>query len=182
MKQPQFNTEIADARGNLHRYVCTAFSYTAGLALKLELLEILAAALGKGLGSVRSFADLDVDMEGLGEALGRLPAGIMQHGGPELARRLLAGCHRETPFGDTGQTVAESLADVGVLDRVYAANYVESYQAIAWVIEVNYGPFSAETTGQWTALLSRLKTYLLESGILTRLSGPSAPDPAPKSE
>lgn len=177
-----FQTEIADAAGKLHRYTCTPFNYREGLALKLELLEILSAVLGRGLGSVHSLADLDFDMAGLGEALSRLPAGIMQHGGPELARRLLSGCHREAPFGDTGTTVSENLGEAAVLDRVYAANYVESYLAIAWVVEVNYGPFSGETTGQWSGLLARLKTYLLESGIVKSLSEPSAPAPTPKPE
>lgn len=154
-------TTITDDRGKEHRYLTKPFRTSTGFRLKMTLLSIVGESAGMGLekllarGGTAALLDMDVNLGNAGAIIGRLAGAIMEKGGPELIKDILSRTQRTIEFD--GEDQYEDLDKDDVFERVYAANYVEMYQALYWVIEVNYGPFSGKNGGQWAPLSRKLK-------------------------
>lgn len=168
-------TTIKDARGQDHRYLTKPFRTSQGFRLKLILLSIVGESAGLGLegllarGGTAALLDMDVNLGNAGAIVGRLAAAIMEKGGPELVKDILGRTQRTVKFD--GDDQMEDVSNEEVFERVYAANYVEMYQALYWVIEVNYGPFSVKNGGQWAPLSRKLKRLFEPEKTATESTG-----------
>lgn len=157
--QKQHNTVITDAEGVEHEYTTIAFPAGEGADLLLEITEILGGPMSRiGLG-LMSLSQEGGESKGLPEALTELPRMIAQKGGQKLIRRILRTTKRKD--GKDWQ----SLGTDHLFDSVYASNYIEMFQAIGWVVQVNFLPFLTGNSTGLKGLLSWLSQWLPISPI-----------------
>lgn len=118
---------IADAT-----YSVTRFPARRALALGARLMRAVAPGIATALGSLKgsgeSILDGDLDFDILGLAVQRLLEGLDSAGTVDLVMALLAGTQRN-----------DKPLTPELFDDVYAANFGELGQVLAFVIEVNGG-------------------------------------------
>lgn len=106
---------------------------------------------------------LDVmDWSGLGELVDQIPQRLIDAGGAKLIAEILAETRRITP-GATPEEKATRLVLSKPLarDHAYAGgNWPECLKACAWVLGVNYSPFSTDGSQGWGTMLSGLSDLL----------------------
>lgn len=125
-------------------YACTQFTGRHGLKMQARLLRLLGPVLGGLLGSGKSGSVMDLDVD-FGAALGTL-AQVDPDEFTALAVDLLASTRRD------GKEIGAE-----VIDLEYAGNYGELYQALAFVVDHNFGNlFGAGGIGDLAARLEKL--------------------------
>jgi len=142
-------TEIETDEG-IAFYNTIPFSYDQGIDLLSIVSEIMAETIGKGIGAMAGGNLLDADLGVLGEAVSSLPRMLQSKGGAQLVARFFKATKCKRP--DSGEWL-----DLGTAvgrDRAFCGNYAESLEALAWVIEINFGPFSGPTN-RWRRLWSK---------------------------
>jgi len=158
--QAQFNTTISDSEGQEHEYMTVAFPTSEGTDLLLTLGQIVGGPFGYAIKSMFSLSgsdemDLDVDLSQLPTIIERIPQMLVKEGGSKLIQKILSKTRRCN--GD-GKWVA--LKEQRHFDSVYASNYVEMFKAIAWVLEVNFAPFSQDGSPSWKGLWTKLTSLI----------------------
>lgn len=170
MALTQRKITLTDSEGKPHEYICTPFRFDQGLALKLRILKIIVKPLGDALGQVLSDAPAGaaeehimaegLDLTGLGAVLAEVPERVIEAGGAALVAEILSQTVRVTRGGADGDLRLD-LKDELARAKAYAGgNYVEAYQALAWVLGVNYAPFGADGRPNWSALWSGLRSFV----------------------
>jgi hypothetical protein len=142
------------------------------MALQLELMRIVGGAAGPVVdfaSSLFTFGDEGVKPSDnmdqakaadLGRAITAIPEGIIQAGGPEFVKRLLANTSREIDLAGTGKPALVPLSSDGFmwLDKIYpGGNWLEMYRALGWILAVNFSPFGRSGSESWSKLSARLK-------------------------
>lgn len=167
-------TKIADCHGDEHTYNTDPFPASESWTLMLEVLQVMGGPVGTVLqtilamlqrmardgGAAEGFSLADVDLGGINlpDMLQKAPGILLEKGGPEFLRRILARTRRCRVA--TGKNPSnEDFEDVGekaMFDRVYAGNIWEAGQAVLWVMGENWAPFSPDGTRSWIGLLTLL--------------------------
>lgn len=174
------DTTLCDMAGVPHRYETVPFAYDECLDLGLELAALVGGPLGEAfkgllLGSDLKAANLDQQVLARAVAsLGELPARLLQRGGAQLVARVLATTMRIDEVtiraGTPATKVKQHLRDPAARTAAYSGgNLRESFDAVRWVLEVNYGPFLA---AMWDVLRPPLAELASSLGI-----GPESPEP-----
>jgi hypothetical protein len=166
-------TKIADCRGDEHAYNTDPFPGSESWTLMLEVLEVLGGPVGTVLQTVLlmlqqavrdgknpeglQLADVDLSGINIPEMMQQAPGILLEKGGPDFLRRILARTRRCSVAGKKAENKDfEDVGDLGVFDRVYAGNIWEAGQAALWAMGENWAPFSADGTRSWTGLLTLL--------------------------
>ena len=148
------STTLVDVNGVEHEYRTTRFGYDQGFRLLNDLAEMLGDVLGAGVASLilgvkgkglDLDTDVDVDFGKLGGTIALLPRLVASKGGPEFVARILERTERARempgPDGYTS-TVWDKLSAKPCREASFGdGNLFESFEAAAWVIEVNFAPF-----------------------------------------
>jgi hypothetical protein len=186
MPREKTQTTIKDRDGVEHTYTCIPFPFDHSMDLKYRLLKIivrpLADALGEILGDMQGLpqdpesgvdatnALSEIDFSKLGPILEMIPERILEAGGPKLLSEILESTVRITPggLGDGKDQILRVGKDPLHRDTAYAGgNWLECYKACAWVLGVNYAPFSTDGSkdlgGLWTELKSAWSSILGDS-------------------
>lgn len=173
-------TTLQDRDGREHRYKTAPFRFDQGMDLKLRVMKVIAKPLGDALGDLLSgptmpegqdeqseTADLTqavqgLDWSGLGDLLEQIPGRIMDAGGAALISEILSRTVRTTPGGQNdGKDLHLKLNDDLNRSRAYAGgNYGEMYQAVWWILKVNFAPFSTGNSADFRTLWERLSDWL----------------------
>jgi hypothetical protein len=157
---PTRKTTLRDAAGRSHEYVAHMHGAIAGMALGTELMGLLGET---------------VRLErGLGACLSGLAQGVVQRGGVGLVTRLLEHTSRD------GVRLTET-----AMETAYQANYGELLEALAWVIEQNFGSFSEAAARVLAPRLAKMLQPKSDGGnwlasLATGASGPSSAQASPR--
>lgn len=120
-------TTIKDDEGTEHRYHTVMFGASDGFTLKMRLGKILGVGLGGALEFTIGSGSLDSGH--ISQAGPAIFNQILAEGGPAFLRELF----RHTSRG--GAKLSEKTA----FDVAYQGNYGEMYEALLWVLKVNFG-------------------------------------------
>jgi len=142
--------EFQDALGNVRPYRTKPLPFSVGMPLFLRLAEIVGATVGTGVGAAASSMRLaDLNFSGLGEALAMLPSKLYGvDGGMGLVTQLLSATERGQ-YMPAGEIAWAPLSRASLIDAAYTGNYVEAFDALAWVLRVNYAPFLTALWARW---------------------------------
>jgi hypothetical protein len=163
-------TEITDELGRSYSYTCIPFKFDKAWNLKLKILRIIVKPIGDALGellsgdagdglSIEETAQLAGQYGQLGAILGQVPERLIEAGGASLVAEILSQTIR---IGDVNGTEKPlRLSDENNRSLAYSGgNFRECYRAIRWVLGVNYAPFSADGSHDWSKLFGTLTDYL----------------------
>ena len=103
-----------------------------------------------------------VDWSRLGELLEQLPERLIAAGGSRLLARILHDTSRISPPAEEGEKSKRlQLRDPKARDAAFSAgNWPECYKAVAWILGVNYSPFSTDNSSDWKSIWSDLRDLL----------------------
>jgi hypothetical protein len=197
-----FQTAIKGADGVDHLYETKPFTMKESIEIQLELGRILGGVAGpvvefasalftvdkSGVSLDRGKDGDDASAETLGRAVIAIPEGIMKAGGYDFLLRLMRNTGREVNVLGEGQPLTmKKFGDGDWVDRVYpGGNFFEFYQAVSWVLVVNFSPFGREPSWSWssafTGLLDKMPQLSTLSTAIQNLSGDGSSDsktPAP---
>ena len=134
--------EIIETTINGHRYETVPLAFDDALALKADLLKVLAGPIAKALDAMGADAlDAEVDLGKIGAALAMVPGAVAEAGGPALFARILHDTTRIVT-GPDGKAHKQMLRDPHMRTAAFSGgNWGEFYEAVGWVVKVNYGPF-----------------------------------------
>ncbi len=150
--------EILETTINGNRYETVPLAFDEALALKADLLKVLAAPLSEAFGALGNDAlDAEVDLAKIGAALAMLPGAVSTAGGPALFARILHDTTRIAK-GEGGRAEKQALRDPQMRTAAFSGgNWSEFYQAVGWVLKVNYGPFLEVLKQGYSGLSQMLK-------------------------
>ena len=99
---------------------------------------------------------------GLGDLLEQIPDRLIAGGGSKLIAEILAETRRITPGEKaTDSPTRINLREPRARDAAYSGgNWPECLKACAWILGVNYSPFSTGDSSDWKATLSGLRDLL----------------------
>ena len=138
-----------------------AFPSSEGMDLLLTLGQIIGGPLGYMIQSIFSLSeaesesDFDLDLSQLPSIIEKIPQVLAEKGGSKLIMQILSKTKR-----CNGQDQWHNLREQKHFDAIYASNYLEMFKALAWVLEVNFAPFSEGNTPSWKGLWSKLSSIV----------------------
>lgn len=144
----ELRTKVLDSGDRQLHLAVIPFGYDEGFDLLTELMQIATEGLGAvvSLGSI-----LDTEMSELGPVLAKLPQMIQAKGGSKLVARLFGHTRCSMDGGKSFHDMSQSTSR----DLIFAGEYADSFEAMGWVIEVNFGPFSGPTS-KWKRFSNKL--------------------------
>jgi hypothetical protein len=169
--QAQHTTTIPDAAGTPHEYITTAFPTSKGYDLLLEIADISSGPVGAAISTFIAMAGAEgdtVEIPDLTQAVQSIPRVLAAKGGSAFLLRLLRNTNRENEKGEM-----LPLREKVNFDVAYASNYLELFRAVAWVVEVNFAPFSADGSPSWKGPWKQLEPYIPLKKIETPTTKPS---------
>ena len=149
------HTTIPDRDGVEHAYKTDPLNFQEQIDLGLKLGALLGGPLAEAFGGGTGEGVLDHSGESLFRGLGRLFGEAIKNGGSKLFADILKNTSRARVV-DGGREQWDRLNTPVALDAAYSANLPECIEACVWVLSVNYGPFSGESSGGWGRLLGKL--------------------------
>lgn len=165
------DTYIVGARGDAH-YTMVEIDATTGWPLFLRVARMLGKPIGLLLESVLgaegneglsldnlSAADINIKGEPLGQAIEQLAGSLLEIGGVDFVKRLLADSmvFRDGKRFNPGKSTSTEDFDFG---STYRANYGELVKLLAWILRVNFGPLFGGLGGSTSGLSTKLKEAL----------------------
>lgn len=170
--QAQYNTTIKDSEGNDHEYMTVSFPSSEGMDLLLTIGQILGGPLGYFIETLFSLSaeeeEFDINLSQLPSLVERLPQTLLEKGGYRLFMRILSKTKR-CRENDTW----DALKEQRFFDSVYASNYIELFEAVGWVLKVNFAPFSQDGTRSWNGLWEKLQSYIPISQDMSLIPKPA---------
>ena len=171
------NITLTDADGQDHRYGCRLHPAGEGFRLMNDLAAIVGGTLGKLLSGAAQGEpggeELGDDVD-LGSAIGMIPRLISLKGEDKLLRRILRYTSREDTPDANGRPIMQKLKSDRDFDQAYAGNYGEMFDAVGWVLKVNYGPFFEGIGSRLSGLLASASELLPKQP-----EPPESPAPSP---
>lgn len=159
--QAQYNTTIKDAEGIDHEYMTVSYPSSEGMDLILTIGQILGGPIGYFIETIFSLgveddnAETDIDLSQLPQMIEKIPNMLLEKGGYRLFMRILSKTKR-CREGDAW----DALKEQRFFDAIYASNYIELFEAIGWVLKVNFAPFSQDGTRNWKGLWEKLQSFI----------------------
>ena len=206
MPRDRVETVIKDSQGVDHKYTTIPFPFDKSVDLKLKILAIVARPIGDAVGELihgaavegaaEKLGDLTTDpgasvnadaLDGinwskLGPIAEQIPSRLIEAGGAALLAEILADTVRYSKGGgDENRDLKLHLAKPINRDAAFSGgNHVEAYRAVAWILGVNYSPFSTGDSVGFQGLWIELKGWL--KSIKAEASSDLTPKPAASTE
>ena len=155
--------DICDADGNTAHYTVTQFGARRGLGLKTRLIKLIAPTAVAAIGANqpgKSLMDMDINSEAVGKAIQVLLNNLDANAIVTLIMDLLASTRRD------GVEVTSKQG--AIFDDVYAGNYAELYQALFFVIQVNFGNLFMGKDGKGIGSLGQVMSKLMQTEASTK--------------
>ena len=152
------STEI-EGRDGVSTYTVMEFGFDDGFRLQAKLLQLVAPGL--------TVFDGGAEVARLGE---QLVSGVLESLDKGLIDEL---CKHLRRVGPEGKPVHMKLK--AARDAAWGGNYLEAFEAIKWVMEVNFGPFIADVGERLSGLLRLLAGPESESSDNPRENTQNAP-------
>lgn len=171
-------------------YVCEPHGFDESVDLWLDVQTILGGGGAEALqaltfGDFNLGGDIDAAMEAVAVNLPKLFGSletlaqlIAAKGGSRFLARCLAHTWQIDP--SSGTEVERDLSSPGQRDAAFAGQFLRAWEVAAWVLWVNYSPFSEESSESLLGWLKGLKGRF-EASSATRNSEDSPPKAAPSS-
>jgi hypothetical protein len=123
-------------------YYISSFPATQGLALKFRLADLLGPVMQQLAVGINNTDDITIEM------VGKMVGALTQRMSPDAFVKLVLELMSKTMVSVPGK-VPEQMT-TGIFDSLYSDNYMEMYNVIAGVLEVNWKGFFAQLLSSFT--------------------------------